>query len=254
MAYEITQKEQYATAVQQVGIFILQDLERHEDKDGHCFAYAPGLLNLVHNSNMLGAAALLRSWQILPGDTLMESAKSSYNWSISHQNDDGSWFYGAEDKYRWIDNFHTAYNIDCLLTGFQIAGESVVPWRVIERSYEYWVQNFFDADGGPRYFHNRAYPYDIQCASQAIETLYRCKQYFDGADQLAGQVLHWTLERMQKRNGAFRFQLRPFWVNNQESLHWGQATMISALGTAYKEAMTDACATSEAPTACDAED
>jgi hypothetical protein len=35
---------------------------------------------------------------------------------------------------------------------------------------------------------------------------------------------------MQKKNGAFRYQIRRFWKNNLEAIHWGQSTMLAALG------------------------
>jgi uncharacterized protein YyaL (SSP411 family) len=237
LAYELTSKSEYANAVKGAGDFILLELERHEDEHGHCFAYAPGLLNLVHNSNLLGAATLLRAWRLFPEEKYLVNSRKAYEWSLAHQNEDGGWYYGAESKYLWIDNFHTAYNIECFLTGYELAGESMVPWRVIESSYRYWTEHFFDDDGGPRYFHDRAYPYDIQSAAQAIETLNRCGPYFEEAYELADRVLQWTLDNMQLASGAFRFQLRPFWKNNQESLHWGQATMMSALGYALKVSM-----------------
>ena len=221
-AYQITGAPEYRDVLRDAGTFILSELERHEDASGHCIAYAPGILNLVHNSNLLAAATVCRCWQHFPENVYKDAAAMAYAWSLSRQNSDGGWYYGAEPHYLWIDNFHTAYNIDCLLTGHSIMGERIVPWKAIERSYEYWVQHFFDGDGGPRYFHDQAYPYDIQSAAQAIETLYRCQEYFEGAHALANSVLDWTLRNMQKSSGAFRFQIRRFWTNRSR---------IASLGT-----------------------
>jgi hypothetical protein len=47
---------------------------------------------------------------------------------------------------------------------------------------------------------------------------------------LADRVLRWTLDNMQKRNGAFRFRKLRYGKINYESIHWGEATMLSALG------------------------
>ena len=30
------------------------------------------------------------------------------------QRADGSWWYGEDSKYHWIDNFHTGYNLGAL--------------------------------------------------------------------------------------------------------------------------------------------
>ena len=37
--------------------------------------------------------------------------------------------------------------------------------------YEYWKKTFFLADGTPRYYDHKTLPIDIQCSSQAIDTL-----------------------------------------------------------------------------------
>jgi hypothetical protein len=230
LAYVITGKQQYLRAVLQAGEFIANALERHQDRHGLCFAYAPGLLNLVHNSNLLGAATLLRCWKHTHNGSDFALAKSAYQWTIAHMNPDGSWYYGVGKNYHWIDNFHTAYNLECLLVGFVIGGEAVVPFRVVEQTYEFWIRNFFLEDGIPKYYHDRTYPLDIQCASQAIETLSNVSRYFPPALEMADRVVVWTINNLQKANGAFRYQIRRFWKNNLESIHWGQATMLSALG------------------------
>ena len=30
-----------------------------------------------------------------------------------HQRPDGSWYYGEQENMHWVDNFHTAYVLDC---------------------------------------------------------------------------------------------------------------------------------------------
>ncbi len=231
LAYTITGEQKYLQTILQAGEFIANALERHQDRRGTCFAYAPGLLNLVYNSNLLGAAALMRCWKYTGDDSYFELAKSAYRWTMSRMNADGSWYYGLGKKYRWIDNFHTAYNLECLLMGYELGGDSVVPFSVVQQTYDFWVHNFFLLDGTPKYYHHRMYPLDIQCGSQAIETLSNVSGYFPPALEMADKVVIWTTKNLQKANGAFRYQLRRFWKNNLESIHWGQSTMLSALGT-----------------------
>jgi hypothetical protein len=220
----------YGKVVERVAGFIVNDLGFTEDVNGVCFHYSPDVPAEIHNSNLLGAAILARASERRCDPTWREMAIRSYRWSLSHWQPDGSWLYGVGPRYGWSDNFHTAYVIDSLLTGHDLLGEEVVPWSVIERSVAYWITNFFGIDGTPRYYNNRTYPLDIQCAAQAIETLSRLSDKFAACGPLASKVLLWTLEHMRKPNGAFRYQIRPLTRNNLESLHWGQATMLSALG------------------------
>jgi hypothetical protein len=222
--------EAHRDAVVQAGTFVLEALDRDEDAHGFCFGYAPGVMNRVHNSNLLGAGTLLRRYRITGERHCLELAARSIRWSLHRQNDDGSWAYGAGPHYRWIDNFHTAYVLESLKLAHDIAGEEVVPWRVVEDTYTFWAGHFFLDDGTPRFYHDRTHPIDIQCAAQAIETLSRLASTFPTAGPLADQVLGWTLTHMRKPNGAFRFRRLRHWTNELEPIHWGQATMLSALG------------------------
>lgn len=229
LAYQLTQKPLYRDTVIEAAHFVLHALERHEDSKGICFAYAPGILNLIHNSNLLGAATLLRAWRYTQEDILLELAQRAYEWTIAHRNPDGSWYYGAEPKYRWIDNFHTAYNIDCLLLALEIVGEAFFSRAILEQSYTYWANTFFEPDGTPWYYHNKKYPLDIQCAAQAIETFAKCSLHFPDALSWGCRVTQWTIQHMQKPNGAFRYRRTRWWKIDLEPIHWGEATMYSAL-------------------------
>jgi hypothetical protein len=230
LAYLVTKKPAYLNALEQSARFIISALERHEDERGICFAYAPGSPALVFNSNLLGAATLIRWWNHSGDSTCFDLARRAITWTLSHINPDGSWYYGVGQKYRWIDNFHTAYNIDCFVTAHELGGEGLVPEAVIHKSYKFWTSNFFLRDGAPKYYDARTYPVDIQCAAQAIETLSKLRSRFADAGPLADRVLAWTLRHMQKKNGAFRYQIRRLWMNNLEAIHWGQSTMLAALG------------------------
>jgi hypothetical protein len=233
LAHEICGEERYLDALGQSCRFIVTELPRHEDDNGICFAYAPGLMNLVHNSNLLGAATLLRGWQHFGIEEYRKLAERSYQWTLAHANSDASWYYGIGRRYRWIDNHHMAYVIDCLVTADDIAPGEIVDRALIKRSYRYWTSNFFLKSGLPRFYPNARFPADIQCASQAIESLAKLSGRFSDALPLAKKVANWTIDNMQKPNGGFRYQIRQFWRNNLESIHWGQSTMLAALGALY---------------------
>ena len=230
LAYKETRFDRYKDAVISSTDFISKDLERYEDNNGTCLAYAPGLLSLVHNSNLLGAAALLRAWTLDNDREKYNLAQKAFSWSIGHMNTDGSWYYGIGKKYRWIDNFHTAYVLDCLVEGHLIGGEVMVPWQVIDLTFKFWRKNFFLEDGTPKYYHNKKYPIDVQCAAQAIESFAKYSEINQSALSDAYKVYKWTIKHQRKRNGGFIFQKRRFYTNKLESIHWGQSTMLLALG------------------------
>jgi hypothetical protein len=78
-------------------------------------------------------------------------------------------------------------------------------------------------------------PVDIQCSSQAIDTLV----FFQDADAeslaLAQKVAEWTIQHMQDRSGYFYYRrYSKHIVNKTPTLHWGQATMLCALAGLYR--------------------
>lgn len=229
-AYEITQDERYRDAVVSSGRFVLDDLERHFDENGSCIAYSPGRLNLVHNSNLLGAVALLRAWKLTGDDEYFEVARSAFQWSLNYLRPDGSIAYGVGDQWDWIDNFHTAYVLDCLLEGRALGGDEIVSESALESSFDFWRSTFFLNDGTPKYYADKVYPSNIQCASQAIETFCRFSPERPELLEMANLVLNWTVDNMSRPDGYFIYSRGRVLKNRLPSLHWGQATMLDALG------------------------
>ena len=242
-AFELGHKEtgddRYADAVVSSSRFVLRDLERYEDRNGVCIAYAPSKTNLVHNSNLLGAVALLRGWKLDGDAKQLEVARSAFAWSLAHQRTDGSWLYGVGQKWAWIDNFHTAYVLECLREGHALAGEDVVPPAAIESTYRYWRDTFFLADGTPRYYHDRTYPLDIQCAAQAIATLATCSDLDVDAVNLAHRVLRRTDEGLRRSDGLYGYRRGRLLANRLVAIHWGQSTMLEALGLLLEHCHAD---------------
>jgi len=230
LAYPITNESRFADAVVSSAQFVLKDLPRHRERGGTCIAYAPGIPALVHNSNLLGAAALLRAWSLDRDREKYDIAQSALRWSLSHMNEDGSWRYGVGKQYPWIDNLHTGYVIDSLLEAHSLSGETCVPRKAIERSFAFWRKAFFLDDGTPRYYHNRTYPLDIQCAAQAIETFANYCELDATALEDACKVLRWTVSNLRRPDGFFMYQKRRGYRNKAVYIHWGQSTMLAALG------------------------
>jgi hypothetical protein len=88
---------------------------------------------------------------------------------------------------------------------------------------------FFEESGCPRYYHNRKYPVDIQCAAQAIDTFSFFATEDPQALELAIRVAGWTIERMQGSAGNFYYREYPLLKARTPYFHWGQATMFKAL-------------------------
>jgi len=226
-AYEDTGDQRFLDVARGVCRWILA-LPRDRTGSGSCLSYVPFRQSSIHNANMLGAAMLARTWQHTRDSELLDVARDAMVYSCSRQRGDGSWWYGEEPKYHWIDGFHTGYNLDSLRRYLSSTGDDSFRGN-FERGLRYFAAVFFDESARPRYYHNNTYPLDIQSASQAIETLAGCAQLSTSCLQLACRVAHWTIDNMQDASGFFYYRQYRLMKAKTPYIHWGQATMFKAL-------------------------
>jgi hypothetical protein len=226
-AYEIFEDEKYLKIAISICDWIL-DLHREKTNSGACFGYIPYGKSLINNSNMLGAAMLARTAKFTLNTKYLKVAKEAMKFSCSHQLPDGAWYYGEASNQRWIDNFHTGYNLDSLKCYIDNTGDKDFEENLY-RGYRYFKNTFFENSGRPKYYQNRAYPIDIQCASQAIDTLVCFSEYDKSSLELALKVAKWTIDNMQDESGYFYYRILPWIKVKAPMLHWGQATMYKAL-------------------------
>ncbi len=227
-AYELFEDEKYLKIAISICGWIL-DLPRLQADTGLCLGYtALGGESTIHNSNMLGAAMLARTAKISGNTKSLEIAKEAMKYSCADQLPDGAWYYGAASMFHWIDNFHTGYNLDSLKCYMENTGDQDFK-DSLERGYRFFKDHFFEESGRPKYYHNRAYPIDIQCASQAIDTLTMFSDQDDSALELAQKVAKWTIDNMQDRTGYFYYRILPLKKVKIPMIHWGQGTMYKAL-------------------------
>jgi rhamnogalacturonyl hydrolase YesR len=226
-AFELTCNELYLEAASAICDWIL-NLPREKTLKGDCISYVYYTQSSIHNSNMLGAAMLARTAKFTRNKTALNVAKSAMEYSCSRQRTDGSWFYGEGEKTHWIDNFHTGYNLDSLKCYMENTNDTDYE-DTLKKGLKFFRESFFESNGRPKYYHNRVFPVDIQCASQAIDTL----AYFSGYDSkcldLGIKVAQWTIDNMQDKRGYFYFRVLPGVKAKTPMLHWGQATMYKAL-------------------------
>lgn len=233
--YDCFNDERYLDIAVSACCHIVTDLETFPDGDGVCISYIPELECRVHNANTLGASLLARVYSHTGNEEYRTLAQRALQYTAQYQQSDGAWWYGERADLRWVDSFHTAYVLDC----FKYYTESTGDHRfdlATERGYDYWKSRFFLEDGTPRYYRHKTLPIDIQCCSQAIDTLV----FFSDRDResldLAIKVAKWTIRNMQNQTGYFHYRrYSKRIVNRTPTLHWGQATMLCALGGLYKK-------------------
>jgi rhamnogalacturonyl hydrolase YesR len=226
-AYAVTAEPRFLESAESICDWILK-LPRERTSTGDCLSYVADKQSSIHNSNMLGAAMLACTWKHSGRPELLEMARQAMRYSCTRQRPDGSWWYGELPMHHWIDNFHTGYNLDSLKRYLEATGETEFE-PFLERGYQYFRRTFFEPSGRPRYYHDRTYPVDIQCAAQAIDTLCFFSDRDPTALPQAATVARWTIANMQDRSGYFYYRRYPWLTARTPYFHWGQATMFKAL-------------------------
>lgn len=226
-AYEIIGETRYLDIANSICGWIL-DLPRENTDKGVCLSYAASSQSSIHNSNMLGAGMLARASKYFGRDPYLDVAKEAMLYSCSRQLPDGAWYYGESGDLHWIDNFHTGYNLDSLKCYIESSGDKSFEDN-LRRGFEFFKANFIESNGRPKYYHNRTYPIDSQCASQAIETLANFVNYDVASLELSMRVANWTMDNMQSKKGFFYYRQYPLTKARTPMLHWAQATTYRAL-------------------------
>ncbi|MCU1253691.1 MAG: hypothetical protein JWQ49_6720 [Edaphobacter sp.] len=232
--YDNLKKDQYLEIAISACEHIVKDLGHYPDGKGTCISYIPNGKNLVHNANALGGSLLARTYSYTRNELYLDLAQEAMQYTAQYQRPDASWWYGEKSNLHWVDNFHTAYVLDCFKFYTEGTGDEQFQ-SVMMSGYEYWKKTFFLPDGTPRYYTSQTLPLDIQCSSQAIDTLVFFSDRDSESLPLAMKVAQWTIKNMQDGSGYFYYRrYSPWLVNKTPTLHWGQATMMCALAALYK--------------------
>lgn len=226
-AFELTGEKRWLEIADSACGWVM-DLPRERTPRGDCISYLAHVQSSIHNSNMLGAALLARTARHTGNEEYRRVARAGMEYSCSRQLPDGAWWYGEKENQHWIDNFHTGYNLDSLKCYIESTGDQT--WKPnLQIGLRYLKENFFEADGCPKYYHDRRYPVDSQCAAQAIETLAGFAAEDPECHALALKVARWTIAHMQDRDGHFYYRIYPLMKAKTPMLHWAQGTMFKAL-------------------------
>jgi hypothetical protein len=208
------------------GEFFLRHVPPTPARGGAYFGYFPGDRTEIHNASLLAAALLARLARATGRTEFGEAATPAAMYAVEHQREDGSWPYGERADLRWVDNHHTGYVLDSLLSCRGLE-ERVEP--AYDRGLAYYRRNLFLADGTPKFFATRTYPIDSQCVAQAIATFARAGERDARALVLAHRVASFALGRMRRADGAFVFQRGRLWSNRATHMRWTEAPMFDAL-------------------------
>lgn len=228
-AYDYNQNIQCLKMATSAADYLLHELYWTDGESQACLAYPlPHVRVPIHNANFLGAALLSRISKYCGEKQYLERALKVARYSAAQQQHDGSWGYGELSTQKWVDNFHTGYNLCALSTLSRCAGTAEFEPH-IQRGLHFYRNHFFTDDGAPKYFHNQTYPIDIHSVAQSIITLLELKGLQDGNVEQAHLVYRWAMDNMWDPQGYFYYQLHALYKNRISYMRWSQAWMLLAL-------------------------
>jgi hypothetical protein len=212
-----------------VAHFMASRLQRSfESEEEVCFSYTPNGKSWIYNSSALVGVLLARVGRLLDNHTYLSLARKAMVFLEKGQLETGGWYYGQLRRQRWIDSFHTSYNVCALLDYQRITGDSTFEQAIL-RGHRYYQTAFFNKQGAPKYFHSRVFPIDIHACSQAILHFLAFSPIDPAALELAWKTFHWTETNMAAADGSFYYQRHRLWTNRTPYMRWGQAWMFRAL-------------------------
>lgn len=229
-AFEITRNDQLLQTARSTCDFILKDLNRTYNKKGDfSFSYSPLDKSVVFNASLLGSRLLSRVYGFTKEKELIEEAKKSVNFCVEFQKKDGSWSYGTLPFHKWIDNFHTGYNLECIADYMKYSQDYIYKGQ-LEKGFSYYINTFFTVEGISKYYDNSIYPIDIHAPAQMIITLIKLDKFWENKE-MADKVLNWTVSNMQSKKGYFYYQVNKRFSSKISYMRWAQAWMFYALSS-----------------------
>lgn len=229
--------EEYLQVARSACDFIRRDLHRTEETaDEVCWSYSPLDRTRVFNASLLAAETLATVGRLTGEASLNEWAMRGARYVVRRQREDGSWAYGADSYQSWADNFHTAFVLTSLARiADSCPGAGSELQSAIERGLAFWRDNFFLADGWPKYFHDRLYPADAHSAGAGIVALLELRKPDEPVPELAQRVALWAIRNLHDPRGFFYYQRRRFYTVRTPYMRWSQAWMLYALSRLLEE-------------------
>ena len=225
MAFEITGDKKLLDTVSSSCEFVLNDLNKSFDDHGnYTLSYSPLDCTQVFNAGLLGAKLLCLVYNHSKDEKLLIEAKKIVAYVCYKQHDDGSWSYGTLPYHKWIDNFHTGYNLECIYQYQKISKDQNFK-SYIKKGLEYYLNNFFTKEGKSKYYNNTTYPIDIHAPAQLVVTLAKL-ELLRSNKELVERVLKWTIRNMQDPKGYFYYQKKKWITSKISYIRWAQSWMF----------------------------
>lgn len=234
MVYEITKNESFLEVVVSCADFILKDLNKsYDNNNNYTLSYSPLDKTKVYNAGLLGAKLLCLIYKQTKDELLLVEAKKIVTYVCDQQQENGAWAYGTLYYHKWVDSFHTGYNLECINAYQEISNDFSYKSNII-KGLNYYLETFFTEEGISKYYSNKTYPLDIHAPAQLVVTLSKLNKLKEN-QLLVNNVLNWTISNMQSSKGFFYYQKRKGITSKIPYIRWAQSWMFYAFSYYFLE-------------------
>ena len=216
--------------------FVLNDVYRTDHPEGVCFSYTPAQRDTVFNANLLAAEILSMADHYSGDPTHTETIRKVLEFTLHHQNPDGSWYYSLHPKTGKPKNqidFHQGYMVETIDRILRLVPSlrTTELDAAIDKGLQFYKNQQFDSDGRAYWRYPDMWPIDIHNQSQGIITFALFADRDSTYAPLAKTIAAWTIQNMQDKKGQFYYQKWPFIMNKTPYMRWNQGWMMLALTT-----------------------
>ncbi|WP_419663332.1 hypothetical protein Dvar_36950 [Desulfosarcina variabilis str. Montpellier] len=215
--------------------FIRNDLDKTIEGESLCYSYTPLKRDITINANLLAAEVLAYYDFVFNKNENQEILKRILNFTMSRQNEDGSWYYSYDihsGKPKKQIDFHQGYILEsikriCTFSSLKLSDYN----NTITKGLKFYRNNQFSENGVSCWRYPKKWPIDIHNQSQGIITFSLFKKYEHSYYSFARKIADWTISNMQGKEGNFYYQKWPLITNKVSYMRWNQAWMMLALTT-----------------------
>lgn len=230
--HALTGSDEAAALLRSACDFVLRDLPRTETADGVCLSYTPVQRDVCYNASLLGAETLARAYAVTGEAELRDLAGEAVRFVLARQHADGHWGYSLADdgRERAQIDFHQGFVLDSLRAcqlHAGVGGDGLD--AALRAGLRFYRERQFEPSGRSLWRLPRRWPVDIHHQAQGVLTFTRLAHLDAGALAFADAVARWTVEHMQRPDGAFHYRHGRWLRDRTPHMRWGLAWMLLAL-------------------------
>lgn len=234
--YEFTGDERYLKICSDICRFLASLPVDIINNNLLCFSYTPLFINHVHNLNLFVAEYLIRVSRLINKPEWEDMALKAINYTITDQNDDGSFDYNGppEKPLNFIDHYHTGF-IMRMLHSIWVRTKNENVYIALNRCYDHYIRNFFYKEFIPKLKSDKLYRIDIHSCSESILCLSELAGTFPDSINKAEKIFDWTINNLQDSEGYFYYGYLKSRItgivfkSKIPYIRWGQAWMLRAI-------------------------